>query len=85
MPLPLNTIPEREVVYEEITEIKVPQIGLPNTGNTTVSKKSSPTAGAGYEDVEEAGLQPAAENGVDSYHFTLCSAYGVSLDHAVQH
>ena len=62
-PLPLNTIPEKEVVYEEIPDIPLPQ---------TVSKKSFPVTA--YEDVEATGLQAA---GADSYHFTPCSAYGV--------
>ena len=33
-----------------------------------------------YEEMEAAGLQQTAETMSDSYHFTPCSAYGVSLE-----
>ena len=75
-----------QLVYEEIRDIPGPQATLSEastTRNIASPTKSPPAAVVRhhpYEDVEAAGLQAAAETGADSYHFTLCSAYGVSLD-----
>ena len=75
-----------QLVYEEIRDIPGPQATLSEASTTrsiAALTKSPPAAVVGhhpYEDVEAAGLQAAAETGPDSYHFTLCSAYGVSLD-----
>ena len=75
-----------QLVYEEIREVPAPQATLSEastTGSIAALTKSPPAAVVAhhpYEDVEAAGVQAAAETGADSYHFTLCSAYGVSLD-----
>ena len=70
-----------QLVYEEIRDVPALQTMSPEaavTRNTTAPNKLMQHP---YEDVEAAGLQAAAETGAaDSYHFTLCSAYGVSKD-----
>ena len=67
-----------QLVYEEICDMPASLTTPPEAA----PKKTSPAVTQHpYEDVEAAGLQTAAETGAaDSYHFTLCSAYGVSLD-----
>lgn len=85
---PLNVVPEGEtemaddvipsqLVYEEIRDVPAPR--------TTHHLEAASTHTRAllthhpYENVETAGFQAAARTtGVESYHFTLCSAYGVS-------
>ena len=78
----VDDMPPGQLVYEEIRD--VPQTTPPEaavTRSVSVPKKTSPAVTHHpYEDVEAAGLQAAAETGADSYHFTLCSAYGVLLE-----
>ena len=74
-----------QLVYEEICDVPAASLITPSEAAITRSvapKKTSPAViQHPYEDVEAAGLQAAAETGgADSYHFTLCSAYGVSSD-----
>ena len=64
-----------QLVYEEIRDVPAPQTTpLEAAGTHTKALLTHHP----YEDVEAAGFQAAAETGADSYHFTLCSAYGVS-------
>ena len=79
----LATIPEEEIamtaddnvpphlLYEEIRDVPASQ-----------SMRPQATTPYPYEEVEAAELQQTAEAMPmgGSYHFTLCSAYGVSLD-----
>ena len=69
-----------QLVYEEICGVPASQttpLEAAITRSVAAPKKtSSAVTHHPYEDVEAA----AAETGADSYHFTLCSAYGVSLD-----
>ena len=68
-----------QLIYEEIRDVPAPQT-TPLEAASTHCTKALLTHHP-YEDVEAAGLQAAAETGgPDSYHFTLCSAYGVSPD-----
>ena len=79
--LSLATIPEEEIamtaddnvpphlLYEEIRDVPASQ-----------SMRPQATTSYPYEEVEAVGLQQTAEPKSDSYHFTLCSAYGVSMD-----
>ena len=73
-----------QLVYEEIRDVPASLTTPPEAAITrsvaAPKKTSSAVTHHPYEDVEAAGLQAAAETGADSYHFTLCSAYGVSLD-----
>ena len=76
---PANMPPQQ--LYEEISDVATPH----STGNIVPPRSSPETAVADamrhqYEDVEAAGLH--GEGG--SYHITLCSAYGVPLDHGKQ-
>ena len=96
MPLAPNVTPEGEtamaaditlsqLVYEEIHDVPA-SLTTPSVAASTellaARPKTFPAATHHpYEDVEVAGLQETAEaGGADSYHFTLCSAYGVALD-----
>lgn len=63
-----NNLPP-SLLYEEIRDVPASQ-----------STRPQATTPYPYEEVGAAGLQPKAEAMGDSYHFTLCSAYGVSLD-----
>ena len=69
-----------QLVYEEIRDVPAPLTMPPEAAVTrsvaAPKKTSSAATHHPYEDVEAA----AAETGADSYHFTLCSAYGVSLN-----
>ena len=76
-------------LYEEIKDAPPPQATPPDTGSTVVaSLRSGVGTGASvpphpYENVAPAGLHGtgAESAGRGAYHLTLCSAYGVSLDH----
>ena len=74
-----------QLVYEEIRDVPASLTTPPEaaiTRSVAAPKKTSQASVTHhpYEDVEAAGLQAAAETGTDSYHFTLCSAYGISPD-----
>ena len=71
-----------QLVYEEIGDVSRT---FPSTRDME-AHQGLPEAAAGaahaYEDVELAGSQGAGS--ADSYRITLCSAYGVSLEHGGQ-
>ena len=78
-----ESVPSQQL-YEEIRDVPASQDTLPEVVVSASALKRGPpiTSNSSYEEVWTAGLQAAAETpGTGSYQFTLCSAYGVSLDH----